>query len=164
MDIKQLPAMISLLDDSDEEVVSIVENQFLLEGPSIIPWLEEAWFQLSEGPVSGKLAEIISRIQQQDLKHSFELLWKRPPISLLKSWMCLSRIQTPQLDESEVRQWVNGLKMDVWAQFGAGRDPMQQVATLNDVLFRQHGYRGNSDHYHAIENSLIHETLKRKMG
>lgn len=164
MDYKQLPAMISLLDDSDAEVVSIVEAQLLGEGITIVPELEQAWFSLSEGPISGRLAEIISEIQHRDLCQSFEGIWSSNPISLLKTWICLSRIQTPNLTDIDVRLSINEIKLDVWTQFGSLKDPVQQMNVLNDVLFRQHQFQGNSSQYHAIENSLIHETLKRKMA
>jgi regulator of sirC expression with transglutaminase-like and TPR domain len=164
MDYKQLPAMISLLDDSDAEVVSIVEAQLLGEGISIVPELEQAWFSLSEGPISGRLAEIISEIQHRDLCQDFEEIWSSNPISLLKIWICLSRIQTPNLTDVDVRLAINELKLDVWTQFGSLKDPVQQMNVLNDVLFRQHQFQGNSSQYHAIENSLIHETLKRKLA
>ena len=164
MDYKQLPAMISLLDDSDTEVVSIVESRLKSEGIAIVPELEQAWFSLSEGPISGKLAEIISDIQHSDLCQAFEELWSKPHVSLLKTWICLSRVQTPQLVDIDIRLKINELKLDAWTQFGSLRDPLQQMSVLNDVMFRQHQFQGNSSQYHAIENSLIHETLNRKLA
>jgi regulator of sirC expression with transglutaminase-like and TPR domain len=164
MDYKQLPAMISLLDDSDTEVVSIVEAQLLGEGISIVPELEQAWFSLSEGPIAGRLAEIISEIQHRDICQAFAAIWSTPSISLLKTWICLSRVQSPQLVDVEVRLAINEIKLDAWTQFGSLKDPVQQITVLNDVLFRQRQFQGNSSQYHAIENSLIHETLKRKVA
>jgi hypothetical protein len=46
-----IKAMIQLMDDSDQEVVHMVETQIRTLGPSIIPILESEWENLSLNPV-----------------------------------------------------------------------------------------------------------------
>ena len=46
-----IKAMIHLLDDSDQEVVSMVEQQIRTLGPSIIPVLESEWETESLNPI-----------------------------------------------------------------------------------------------------------------
>jgi hypothetical protein len=46
-----IKAMIQLMDDSDQEVVQMVETQMRSLGPSIIPILESEWENLSLNPV-----------------------------------------------------------------------------------------------------------------
>ena len=46
-----IKAMIHLLDDSDQEVVIMVEQQIRTLGPSIIPVLESEWESESLNPL-----------------------------------------------------------------------------------------------------------------
>ena len=64
-----IKAMIQLMDDSDQEVVHMVETQIRTLGPSIIPILESEWENLSLNPVlQNKIENLIHEFQMESMK------------------------------------------------------------------------------------------------
>ena len=62
---ERLKALISLLDDSDEEVVAHVTEQLMSYGNEIIPRLEHAWEDLRDLQLQERIENIIHKIQFQ---------------------------------------------------------------------------------------------------
>ena len=71
-----IKAMIQLLDDSDSEVVQLVEQQIRTLGPSIIPVLESEWEQLSLNPfLQEKIENLIHDFQLESMRNRLAI-WK----------------------------------------------------------------------------------------
>ncbi|MEY2895402.1 MAG: hypothetical protein RIS42_1121, partial [Bacteroidota bacterium] len=69
MEEPAIKAMIQLLDDSDQEVVEMVEAKMRSLGPQIIPILENEWENLSLNPlVQSKLENMIHDFQLDSTK------------------------------------------------------------------------------------------------
>ena len=53
-DKNTIHALVKLLDDTDEEVVNIVESKLIGEGAYYIPELEEIWLENTYPPIKSK--------------------------------------------------------------------------------------------------------------
>jgi regulator of sirC expression with transglutaminase-like and TPR domain len=47
---------------------------------------------------------------------------------------------------------------------GGGTDPYHLIASINYVLFRLEGFKGNRDDYYNPKNSFLNDVLERKTG
>ena len=63
LDIKELKALISLLDDSDDEIVNIASSNLMNQGLSAIPELEKAWETTLNETLQERLESVIQNIQ-----------------------------------------------------------------------------------------------------
>src|ERR1043166_3314806 len=85
-------------------------------------------------------------------------------IDLLRAALTFARIEDPQLDiEHYVRQ-VDELAARVTEKIQDPDDPPQVIAALNDVLFREEMFRGNTVDYYSPRNSFLHDVLDRRLG
>src|SRR4030042_2546662 len=74
--IKELKALISLLDDSDNEIVNIASSNIMNQGPAAIPELERAWETTLNETLQERLESVIQNIQFNEAKQSLKT-WRR---------------------------------------------------------------------------------------
>lgn len=164
-DLKVLHAMVSLLDDSDEEVVEIVEKQILEKGDDYASQLEEIWLSGEyEGSLNDRIESLLKRIQKQKLKQDIESWLNSSKRDVLEAWILASRIQYPNLDRGIVKAHLSRLKIDAWVKLSGVENPIDKIKTLNHVFFEVYGFKGNNDNYHSPDNSILTRVLETKKG
>jgi regulator of sirC expression with transglutaminase-like and TPR domain len=85
-------------------------------------------------------------------------------VDLLRAALTFARIEDPRLDmESYVRQ-VEEMAQRVSARVQDQDDPVQIIAALNEVLFQEEMFRGNTVDYYNPRNSFLHDVLNRRLG
>jgi regulator of sirC expression with transglutaminase-like and TPR domain len=85
-------------------------------------------------------------------------------VDLLRAALTFARIEEPALDiEHYVRQ-VDELARRSAARIQDPDEPAQVIAGLNDVLFQEEMFRGNTVDYYSPRNSFLHDVLDRRLG
>ena len=154
-----------LLDDTDDEVIEIVESKLLNEGAVFVPELEEIWLENTYPHLNDRIEEIIKRYQKISLLQDIDFwLAKKSEASALEAWVLASRVQYPGLKIGMVRAHLNQLKIDAWVKMGGVKNPLDQIQILNQVFFQTYGFKGNNDNYHNPDNSIITRVLETKFG
>ena len=109
----EIKALISLLDDTDNEVVSQVEKRLFQLGPEIIPALEQPWDLSDINELrQRRLDEIIKRIQSHTLTNELRN-WKQSNQSdLLEGVLILNRVKYPDVDRQFIDNLIDKIKLD----------------------------------------------------
>ena len=160
-----IKAMIHLLDDSDQEVVSMVEQQIRTLGPSIIPVLESEWESESLNPIlQSKIENLIHDFQWQSVKTRLQLWKESGGMDLLEGMWILATYRYPDYSFEQLKVEMDQLYYEVWPQMREELHPMDQVKVLNTVLFEQLKFGPNSKNFHAANTSFINNVLSSKKG
>ena len=85
-------------------------------------------------------------------------------VDLLRSALTFARIEDPQLDIEHYVRHVEELAARVAEKIEDPYDPAEVIAALNDVLFREEMFRGNTVDYYSPRNSFLHDVLDRRLG
>jgi len=85
-------------------------------------------------------------------------------VDILRAALTLSRIHEPALDVERYVHRVDELAARVAAKIDDPDDPVQIIAAMNDVLFREEMFRGNTVDYYSPRNSFLHDVLDRRLG
>lgn len=160
----RLKAMITLLDDSDEEVVAHVTEQLLGYGSDIIPQLEFAWEHLDNHELQERVENIIHKIQFNITRDSLADWLENSRHDLLQVMLIIARYQFPDLNESRVRNHIESIRIDAWMEMNYYLTALEKVRILNHIFFRIHGFSGNTDHYNDPQNSFINKVLESRKG
>jgi regulator of sirC expression with transglutaminase-like and TPR domain len=164
-DKNTIHALVKLLDDTDEEVVNIVESKLIGEGAYYIPELEEIWLENTYPQLNQRIEEIIKRYQKVSLLQDIDLwLAKKEDATALEAWLLASRVQYPGLKLGMVKAHLNQLKIDAWVKMGGVKNPFDQIQILNHVFFETYGFKGNNENYHNPDNSIITRVMETKFG
>ncbi len=163
-DPRQIDALISLLDDTDNEVVMHVTDELLRYGFDIIPRLEHAWEDHPEQLIQERLENIIHRIQFDHVKEMLQLWIVSGGHDLLDAMIIVARYQYPDLDEAKIRNQIESIRIDAWMEMNYFLTALEKVRILNHIFFRIHGYSGNTDNYNDPQNSFINKVLESRKG
>ncbi|HZU32336.1 MAG TPA: transglutaminase-like domain-containing protein, partial [Candidatus Angelobacter sp.] len=85
-------------------------------------------------------------------------------VDLLRAALTFARIEDPNLDIEHYVHHVEDLARRVAAKIQDWDDPSQMIAALNEVLFQEEMFRGNSVDYYNPRNSFLHDVLDRRLG
>jgi regulator of sirC expression with transglutaminase-like and TPR domain len=158
-------AMIQLMDDSDQEVVQMVEDKIRTLGPSIIPILESEWENLSLNPIlQVKIENLIHDFQLESMKSKL-IHWKQGgAMDLLEGMWIIATYRFPDYSFAALKEEMEQLYFDVWPQIRENLHPMDQVKVLNGVIFDQLKFGANTKNFHAANNSFLNVVLESKKG
>ena len=161
---QELKAMISLLDDPDDRIAASVEERLLQEGDSVVKAMEDIWFSNEFPHLASEIEALLKKINQKEILHQFKQWWNSDNPDLLKGWYIISKVRYPGLQLQELKNRVNEIKLDCWYRLGNVHRKMDQLQIINHVLFEHHRFKGNSEDYHAPDNSFINAVLDTKTG
>jgi regulator of sirC expression with transglutaminase-like and TPR domain len=85
-------------------------------------------------------------------------------VDILRAALTLSRIHEPGLDMERYVHRVDELAARVAVKIDDPDDPVQIIAAMNDVLFREEMFRGNTVDYYSPRNSFLHDVFDRRLG
>lgn len=164
MNLKEVIALITLLDDPDQIIYDQVKQRFVVLGPPAIPHLETAWENSFDAIMQKRIEIIIHTIQFETLQKALKNWAKNDQDDLLKGILILARYQYPDLDENKIKKQLATIKQDVWLELHEDLTALEKVKIINHILFEVHQFSGNITNYHAPQNSFINNVLESKKG
>ena len=85
-------------------------------------------------------------------------------IELGRAALTMAAADYPDLDIDVYLARLDQFAADARARLGSETDVHRAIAVLNDVLFREHGFRGDRETYFDPKNSFLNEVLDRRTG
>lgn len=164
MNLKEVIALITLLDDPDDGIYSEVKNRFIILGPPAIPHLETAWENSFDALMQKRIEGIIHTIQFKALQNALKYWSENEQDDLFKGCAIISRYQYPDLDELKLKKQIHQIKQDVWLELHDDLTAIEKVKIINHILFEVHQFGGNITNYHAPQNSFLNVVLETKKG
>lgn len=162
---KKIDALVTLLDDSDEEVATIVEAEIKNIGGEIIPILENYWENNAVNPFLQKRIEDIIQDLQISAARQRLIIWKSgSKEDLLEGLWAVASYQYPDVELAELQQKVQEIYMEAWLQMRDDLHPNDQVRILNQVFFDKFNFKANTHNYYSPANSMINQVLETKRG
>lgn len=164
MKVKEIKALVSLLDDDDTSIVSHVEEKIISLGNEIIPFLEHEWENSFNPIIQRKLEDLIHTLQFDQLKDRL-LEWKENGYKdLLEGMWLVATYQYPDLELDNIRQEIEQIYHEAWREFRNNIHPYDQVKILNNVLFTKYKFSANTKNFHSPANSMINKVIETKKG
>lgn len=164
MNLKEVIALITLLDDPDENIYCQVKERFMILGPPAIPHLETAWENSFDMLMQKRIEGIIHNINFEALKTALRHWAEHEQEDLFKGMCILTRYQYPDLDENKLKKQLHQIKQDVWLEIHDDLTGLEKVKIINHILFEVHQFSGNITNYHAPQNSFLNVALESKKG
>lgn len=165
MSQEDLKAMVSLLDDNDQEVVSIVENNIKNLGSEIIPFLEKEWESNGLNPIlQKKIEDLVHNLQYGNLKAEFKDWKENQNHDLLKGLWLISKYQFPELTLESLASELKKIQLEVWLKTDEKMHPNDMVKVLNQVIFQDLNFEPNIKNFHSTTNSMFNLVLSQKKG
>ncbi|TVP45497.1 MAG: hypothetical protein EA341_15155 [Mongoliibacter sp.] len=161
---KELNALVSLLDDTDQEVKNHVWEKLTSFGHEVIPFLEKKWEESFNPDIQKEIEELVHNLQFSQLKERLKEWKKSEDQDLLSGLWILNTYQYPDLDFEKLSADMHQIYFDVWTAFKNDLMPYEQVRIINSVLFNQLRFSANTKNFHSPANSMLSSVLETKKG
>ena len=163
-DIKRLGALISLMDEPDETAYLKIRDQVFGFGKEALPFLERAMEKAFDPLQQQRISAIMQSIRQENLYRDL-LEWVQLGSSdLLKGYLLITRSQYPELDDEQVRQKIEQLRMDMWLELNEHLTALENVKVINHILFDVNAFEGNKVNLNAPQNQYLNTLLETRRG
>ncbi len=162
--IKEVKAIVQLLDDPDPEIFGMIRNKLLSLGKPVVPALEEVWERSIDSMLQERIETIIQEIHFEEVKHQLTDWRDRSEDDLLKGSIIIARYQYPDLEEKNVLKYLEQLYKDVALEIEMVDTPVEKIRVINHAMFDIHRFLGNRQNYHAPANNYINHVLESKKG
>ena len=162
---EQHDAIVRLLRDNDPDTVSLLKNQLVDSGPEIIDHLRDL-AAVDDATVSGHAHDILAEIESRAALDEFTLLCHLFPDDgdIEEACWLLARIFLPGIETEHYQR-----KLEVWGRqlrrlTDSAISTRERVAILTNYLANDLGFRGNSEQYYDVHNSLLPSLIDSKLG
>jgi regulator of sirC expression with transglutaminase-like and TPR domain len=162
MTTKEIKALISLLDDP--EIAPQIQNEIQNLGETIIPYLEESWEESLDPQQQQRLEDLIHQLQFEGLQQRLRVWREDGAQDLLEGMWLLNSYQYPDADLQALNRAIEQLRFEAWTLLRSEMHPADQIQVLNHVIFRNHKFSANTQHFHSPANSMLQRVIETKRG
>lgn len=92
----EIKALLTLIDDPDEEVYKTVSDRIISFGKEIIPTLESYWESITNEDTQERIESLIHRVHLRDLTEEFRM-WRDENGSLLEGSLLVAKYHYPDM-------------------------------------------------------------------
>lgn len=165
MSENEIRALITLIDDPDEDIYLEVRNRIVSLGGPVVADLERAWEVDDMGDLfRNRIEDIIHTIHLAGVTDRLKAWRDGGCEDLLEGAMVISRYRYPDLDENKVKSRLASIRQDIWLELNDHLTSFEKVRVFNHIFFQVHGFKGNKRNYHAPQNSYLNEVLDSRKG
>lgn len=163
---KEINALIHLLSDQDPLIAQTIHDQLVAVGQPAIPHLQQAQSGLDQGNQSDRISSVIADISLTEVEQSFQDLMttSTEPIDLEKGAFLIARAAYPDLDVQAYQRQIEDIVTVLRQRVKKDLPPREAIQVINQYLFHELGFKGNTQDYYDPANSFLHHVLERRTG
>ena len=159
----QKNTLLSLLDDPSPTVRRALRDHLLTLGPAAVRFLRE----LAVGPHrthAWHARDYLAEMQLTDPVGEFRVFIRSLNYELETGALLLARTIRPSLYVGHCVAQLDALAARCRELIAEPSGTRDKCRVLNRVLFHEHGFHGNREHYTDPDNSLLDQVLARRTG
>ncbi len=160
----ELDALISLMDEPNDEIYLTIQKKIYSYGPAAIPLLENAWDSSFDHLLQQRIAEAIHAIQFDETKVRMKSWKENNAHDLLEGFILVTKYQYPDLDEDKIIKKVGRISQDVWLEVNNKLTGLEKIKVINHILYDVHKFTGNKVNISSVENYYLKNLLESKKG
>jgi len=161
---REISALLTLIDDPDQEVFSTVSTRIVNYGRGIIPNLENLWENSPGEDVQERIEMLIHRLHYNDLVNDF-ISWRDNPYhDLLFGSLLVAKFQYPELITAPVLQELERIRRNVWLELNSFLTPLEQANVISSIVYNYYNLKGVEVGYKNPDDFFIHKVIETKKG
>lgn len=162
--MKEISALVKLLDDPDQEIYQHVEERLLEYGNEVIDYLENAWEHSLDSLLQQRIENIVHKIQFTNVKEDLNLWYQSGAFDLLQGALVINRYQFPDLDEEKIILQIEEIKREIWLGLQYEMSSIEKIKLINHIFYTVYGFSGNTKNHHDPQNSYLNQVMESKKG
>jgi regulator of sirC expression with transglutaminase-like and TPR domain len=164
MDAIKLNALITLLDDPNEEIFREVEKAIKQLELAAVPYLEKSWDKNENQLFQTRVETIVHQIQYSHIKTELAKWIDGGAEDLLYGSYLVSKFNYPSLEFSWLEAQITEIRKDIWFELSDHLTSLEKVKVVNHIIFDVYKFTRNNINILSAENNYISEVLVTKKG
>jgi len=161
---KELKSLVSLIDEPDENIYSMIEEKILSYEISIVPFLIDAKENNFQENVINRINNVLEKIRFKNVYNEL-INWKKIGFgNLLLGLTLIAQYRYPTLEIEKIKKEISTIRQDIWIELHQNMTALEKIKVFNHVFYDIYGYRGNKKDYHNPSNSFINDAIAKKTG
>jgi regulator of sirC expression with transglutaminase-like and TPR domain len=161
---KEIVALLTLIDDPDQDVFEAVSEKIVDYGKPIIANLEHLWETTPEEHTQERIELLIHRLHYRDLVEDFRQWNISGHHDLMLGALLVAKFQYPDLSTSPVLGEIEKIRRNIWLELNNYLTPLEQINIVTSILYSYYGLKGGETNYMEPNEFLLHKTLQAKRG
>ena len=160
----EIKALVSLLDDKDQEVATIVEQQIKSLGEVAIPFLAAEWGNDFDAKQQQRIEDLIHELQFTALLAQLKTWKNENSEDMIEGMWLIVKYLHPDFLLSQLKEQLNQIYFEAWIDFKSDLHPTDQIRKLNEVFFNRLKFGSNTKNFHSASNSMLNVVMDTKKG
>jgi regulator of sirC expression with transglutaminase-like and TPR domain len=161
---RELEALISLLDDPDNQVFNTVTNRLIELGEEVVPPLERRWEITLKPELQERIENIIRKIQFNALKRGMDTWKSAGGTNLLYGAFLVARFHYPELAYEALNEKIEKIKKDIWLELNNELTALEKVKVINYFLYDIHKFDKSLKKAHSPQLYLVNHVMDTFKG
>lgn len=162
--INEIKALITLLDEPDEENFKLIWDKIYSYGIDAIPELQIAWETILDPIIQNKIEDLTHKIQFDNVCFELKQWSELGSSNLFLGVFLIAKYQYPELNQAEIKSKIDDIKKDVWLELSEHLTSLEKIKVFNHIFYDVYGFSGNVANFHAPQNSFLNLVLESKKG
>ena len=162
--LKELHALVSMIDEPDEKVYQSLKEKVLSYEMEAVLVLEQAWMAATDLLVVSRLEDLLDeinfRLVYNDLKNWIET----GSVKLHSAMLLINKLENKDLEKSKYQKNLELLYRDAWLEMNDNLTALEKTKVLNHIFFTVHQYNSQPTESENIQNFFISNLFDAKEG
>ena len=162
----QISALLHLLSDQDPKIAQTIHEQIVAIGQPAISFLEQAHREQNNLVMSERFSAVLSDIKLVEIEQAFKALMTNTTdlIDLEMAAFLIGKAAYPDLNVQTARRHLETVISGLQQRWDIDLTPRESIYKINEYLFHDLGFKGNTRDYYDPNNSFLHQVLERRVG
>jgi regulator of sirC expression with transglutaminase-like and TPR domain len=161
---KELEALISLLEDPDNQVFDNVSNRLIELGEEVVSPLEKRWEITLKPDLQERIENVIRKIQFNSLRRGMDSWKAGGGTDLLFGAYLVARFQYPELQYEQLNGKIEKIKKDIWLELNNDLTALEKVKVINYFLYDIHKFDKSLKKAHTPQLYLLNHVMDTCKG
>ncbi len=161
---KEVSALLSLIDDPDDEIFETVSEKIIGYGSNILPSLETLWEISPDREIQQRIELIIHRLQLSELTEEFKQWVNSDQQDLLTGVLLVCKYENHSISKPSVTEVLEKMKRNIWLELNNYLTPLEELNIIVSILFNYYKIKTDSIYPKKINTYLLDKLLESKEG
>lgn len=141
VEIKEIEALVSLIDEPNNDMFDVIHQKILSYGELAIPVLDNMWVNTMGDNESKRIESIIEEIRQEVVVTDFEQWASNANNDIIDGLVIITKYFQPEFNKKHYIALYEKLCRDTWLEINDNLTALEKIKVLNHVFYRVYNFK-----------------------
>ena len=159
---RKIAALLNLVDDTDEDIISIVESEIKQNGKMALSLIDEYILNAEHPRLINRLNKVKHELQFSEYSSNFNKWLRKNDKDLISAIEIITSVQFEQFEKNSFKEAILYLKDAFWLEMSPRMNAFEKIRAFNKLFFElfdlKNSLENHLPHYHFPHIALEEQT------